>query len=1064
MYIVRSVFDILSKCVPEVMSGAVESEAPRPRPLSGGLWTLFSWLRRDEQTSSSESLSSAGSDHTVASFAFLTPAHYSVAAAPIILPPPGPPTDTYKKRVRERNLRRQHDRDLTLHRKYGLYRGDVAGGYDAFSLPSARRLVHSNSERQDRERRATSESLPRRAAYVPGKRRAPSPPGRTTAAGIASSVPHRHSRKRRAPQPPGKIKEKNKENLEIVVGQNKQMSRSVRNKNTLSCDVSMGCKSEKYIKKTEPEAKLKQDKKFFTKIFENKKRHSAIETSSVKILPSISELDKQAAEIIENCKTNAIEPTNILNMDLKKKYLQASNTSSDRRKWLCITCSRFYDASVTACSYCLVVQKPSSSTIIDNSKNQTIYTQTESELQNAQKKIDEADEKQKLKEMLKEMKDSLPKKSIPCTKEQIYITPFSNLKLNMTEAPTLRIGSSSQHEPQNMKLEPSSSNKISAIVFSDKNDDKNVKKISINMSANSGKEVLLRKKSDELKDIVQGDTQKVNKNDMGEASEVTNKGKREDNIERTEKLSMKSSRKEDLHVPLKISSLLNPIYIPKQTASSPPISVNFSQIVSNANNLTEQKRITPDKKLEIKKAEAQKQTSSSIVANIITSSVTASSVNKNKNRDNLKMTLCNISQNNLKAESSTALSNVQAALNKSVSSTEPQTFSNQLAAVNIQTALNKSVNSKESQTSSSKQRASLNIQAALAKSIHSTEPQTTSSNPRASLNVQMALTKSVDATEPQASLSNKVASLNTPTVSTKSVNSEELQTSSSNQVALPNIETASTKSVNSTESQTSSSNQVASLNIQTASTKSANSAEPQTSSLNQFVSLNTQLTKSVNSTEPQKSSSNQSVSHNRQTVSSIPLASPQVALNQLVNSGQPHASPSHQHKPVVDIHNINHHTRRRDLINQLEQSIAKGDERAAAEAATKLAQLRLSCSVLSFSSQILGGPSMEFDDNSNKSKIVVIHRPKEKQPLPTTTSTNDTAVSSLASPVSKESSKQIKSVKHDTCCKKNEKPKIESVASTSHSNENKKSLIENPPVTTRSVLQKNTDEREELIS
>lgn len=497
------------------MSGDVEPGSSRPRPLSGGFWTLLSWLRREDQ-SSSESLSSAGSDRTAVSFAFLAPAHYHSGAPPIVLPPQGPPSDTYKRRVRDRNLRRHYDRDTTLHRKYGLVRGE--GG----TLPPAR------LERLDRERRAASESLQRRAPHVPGKRRAPPPPAHPQLTGA-----RRHSRKRTAPQPPAKLSTQPKDtpvdprrsSVDVI-----QMSaRSARDAREASCpdeSAEAECKPEKFTRKEESTGvKIRSEKSFLKQIFENRKRNSAIDISAIKVLPSISELDKQAAEIIENN---------------KQKYIEEINRQKSSKDIVncCPNCFK------VPCHCNSTEMLPTSSTAMNHKNASTMYTQTENKSHNPMifNKNTEIDEKQKLKDMLKEMKDSLPKRpkqeSKACNFQQMKIkasTTLSGRDVHLTDTPTLRIGTSSSHQvtksisPIREKQPP----------LEDKNE----------------LPPSLHTRGTEPPIAVEDKRNILNASNTPLRDPVTSK-----------QSNNSSNEKEKLHTPLKISSLLNPIYVPRNTS------------------------------------------------------------------------------------------------------------------------------------------------------------------------------------------------------------------------------------------------------------------------------------------------------------------------------------------------------------------------------------------------------------------------------------------------------------------------------------------------------------------
>ncbi|XP_075992505.1 uncharacterized protein LOC142987553 isoform X2 [Anticarsia gemmatalis] len=542
----------------------------RPRPLSTGLWTLFSWLRRDDRSDSSDSLSSAGSDRTVASFAFLTPAHYTPAKVPIVLPPPGPPTDSYKKRVHDRNLRRQYDRDITLHRKYGLFKsGESSCGYDALSLPPARRITSDSNGRWDRDRRATSECYQRRLAHVPGKRRAPLPPVSTTPIALTTSLTRRSTRKRRAPQPPVKQIEKNKENIKNV-----EVDRIVTQMNPHSLgekqkqcnnDVTMGCKPEKYSKKEGcKETRAKPEKSFLKQIFDSKKRNSGIDISSVKFLPSISELDKQAAEIIESCKLNASEHNNnVKNLVLDKKLPQSSNRP-EPESWICVTCLRKYNSMNTHCLYCLPNQKHSDKTSGIQASNS--YTQTEKGVPNAvatDQKI--AQEKQKLKEMLKEMKDSLPKRPKHDVNNKTKAALNSGASSYSTETPTLRVGSTVCNEGgAPSRAQPLVTN---VLVKSEAPEARPLSQKHLPLTIQHAPVVQIMPEINKNVNINNHIKNDVNLKSKAEVTQVKIvKPPEASPVD----ISQQYKAKNDLNTPLKISSLLNPVYVPKSVITSKP--------------------------------------------------------------------------------------------------------------------------------------------------------------------------------------------------------------------------------------------------------------------------------------------------------------------------------------------------------------------------------------------------------------------------------------------------------------------------------------------------------------
>ncbi|XP_047515367.1 uncharacterized protein LOC125056372 [Pieris napi] len=584
------------------MNGDVGEEAPRPRPLSAGLWTIFSWLRRSERSSSNESISSVGSDRTAASFDFLAPIYYPNSQAPITLPL-NSPTDSYKRRVQERNLRRQRERGVTLHRKYGLWREE--GGYDGLSLPPANKNI-SESGGNQRCRRAASECFHRRAAYVPGKRHAPPPPTFVT-----TSLPRSYKRKRPAPKPPLKAISENKENIEInnndtptPSSDNSTKENIVNNVQGTSSNSSKlifipqppPTETHKALEKQGKEIKFRTEKSFLKQIFENKKRHSA-DTSHVKFLPSISELDKQAAEIIENNKLTQnytyLEDNKLINEE------NAMNTNSEKM-WMCTKCLRKYNTSIKSCVYC--VPKENELTKILNSQSKASSSSTQTEISRQLSK--DVEEKKKLREILKEMKDSLPKKP-----SQKKIKHTINFEFNnaANETPTLRIGTTinenkeeplAQNKLQKLNQEPSTSAALSTGNHSNNKRHTYIDEITKNslegnsesliraiITSSNLKKPLVEAKPNEdsesntkaaaiskSREVLKENSVKFTHDNLLRASNK-NQLKLFENSDRTQaikenKITSNTNSGLSTHTPLSISSLLNPIYQPKATTST----------------------------------------------------------------------------------------------------------------------------------------------------------------------------------------------------------------------------------------------------------------------------------------------------------------------------------------------------------------------------------------------------------------------------------------------------------------------------------------------------------------
>lgn len=846
------------------MSGNGGEEAPRPRPLSGGLWTLFSWLRRDERASSSDSLSSAGSDRTALSFAFLPPVSYSNGVSPLVVPPPGPPTDSYRKRVQERNLRRQHDRNITLHRKYGLYRTDCPNGYDALSLPPVRRSNADLNCKWDRERRATSECFQSRIVHVPGKRRAPLPP--TRAASVDPSITlTRRPRKRPAPQPPVKRLEKIEED-NLQFNNNKVMEMNTKTSDiqylTKNNDISMGCKPEKYSKKdsnNSKENKVRSEKSFLKQIFENKKRNSSVETTSIKVLPNISELDKQAAEIIKTNKQNAVDKnTNITSLNLTNRKSQGSNETCKGEYWFCIICLRKYDSSVADCLYCLNKQNSQPTNLHDpgQSKNAsltgaTIYTQTDNPLSerpsscrtNQESKLED---KQKLKEMLKEMKDSLPKKSKHGLNQSNNTKNTNSLgdknKLHF-ETPTLRIGTVTNVEINTQSPAENNFTRKESAKMETKEGPSNIalitKQVVIEASSSKPNKLILAQGTSKSKFSICNTSalsQSKNLKELTTSSIVENKDVQK------------------LNTPLKISSLLNPIYIPKE------------------NNII----------------------SSSSETGLLHTKIISAEISGKKTVANVELT----------NEQNTVLSNLTAITPSTTQILQVKPLQE---------------NSKVNQDLSGKQlyyKVDQNINKS---STQDSEQNLLKSNP---------IEKS-DAVKICASVSDKVLltadKTRTPQTTAK-YSPMKFSPKEKDDGVIQKVD----KSISGDFK----------CNYKT--------------SQNILLSKNTSLPPIA---EVDKTSNSDIVYVEKKDINNT-KANSDVNLLTTTPSSSSHSDTK-----------ADHHFQRRSLINQLEQSIAKGDERAAAEAAAKLAQLRLSCSVLSFSSQIISEPTSS-DKAKNLSSIV----------------------------------------------------------------------------------------------
>ncbi|XP_063358789.1 uncharacterized protein LOC134648233 [Cydia amplana] len=849
------------------MSGAAsEAEAGRARPLSGGLWSLISWLRRDDSGASSDSLSSVGSDRTVASFAFLAPDRYRRPAAPVLLRPPGPPTDSYKRRLRDRNSWLQHDRDLTLHRKYGLFRGE--NGYDAFSLPPARKAAET--DREERERRAASLCLQRRAAHVPGKRRAPAPPARAASLG--------RSRKRPAPQPPRRPLGELGGNVPIP--EEPFLVRTDLVDPALRRTESMDCEPEKYIKKEIKDSKPRTEKSFFKQIFEGRKRNSAVDPVPERILPSISELDKQAAEIIESCKLKAIDRSNEKAAGTSRELV----TPSRGDMWFCTRCLRKYNDSVVTCGYCITEQKMqlnknySDRRLANRASNH--YTQTELANVASTSGVNVVEEKQKLKEMLKEIKDSLPKRpkhEVNDNKNNNHDTQEKEIsKSPVVEAPTLRIGTKIYEEEKVIQ---------------------NADSKSVNIKAGS--------RTNEVKVVTNSTPTSAT-----ETAVVT------------QPIVLQ-------HVPSRDIVKLEYFKIPE----------------SKQGNLSMNSPTASDKK------------------NIITSS---HSITKNLIIPESK---CKINSDS--STSGSAPSNVPLKLS---------------SLLNSSPIIEKQLQTKPYDLQSGTQ-------------VQRSSNQTTTTAHEAKALVAPKLA------------ADTILNQHLPDQRLRDVNTAKTSTSAL-KAATASQEQTTQKPLKATSTTQTSSNGVFDIDAKskrhTTIIKDHNNLKADAERNNVSPKLPTKsasfgISSSGPHTSTVSSAPGPSVDGKQMNTDNIGIIGNQQQKSHFQNApckvtgeirDNPRISDSRQHNPALKVIPFDLHSRRRDLINQLEQSIAKGDERAAADAAAKLAQLRLSCSVLSFSSQIVGAPSTSLSDPVKKTNDIV----SNKAQMEDTTQTNGPKISNTTSP------------------------------------------------------------------
>ncbi|XP_065164081.1 LOW QUALITY PROTEIN: uncharacterized protein [Atheta coriaria] len=201
---------------------------------NSGIFSFLKWFRstskesvassRDSPTSSLGSIpfggsnSSLNSTGTAASFNFIPPAAYTPKTSDKCIHP-GPETDTYKARLKQRDKVREKDKNITLRKKYNLFFNRDKGTKQKEKKPEVEEENRTNhkednckslplmtktkmSDDDKGHRRTNSDSSKGRKAgaylHVKGKRKAPPPPQNEQK---ESSLSLRR-KKRLAPPPP----------------------------------------------------------------------------------------------------------------------------------------------------------------------------------------------------------------------------------------------------------------------------------------------------------------------------------------------------------------------------------------------------------------------------------------------------------------------------------------------------------------------------------------------------------------------------------------------------------------------------------------------------------------------------------------------------------------------------------------------------------------------------------------------------------------------------------------------------------------------------------------------
>lgn len=195
---------------------------PKTSKRNSGLFSFLKWFKPStsresvdtdaqiSRSSSCDSLNSVQSNGTVASFSFIPANAYNNRVSEKFITP-GPETDTYKARLKQREKRRENDKNLTLRKKYNLFfhrdtlKPEIQDEDNSKSLP----LMTRKMEEEKMHRRTASESSKIRKAgaycHVKGKRKAPQPPGSSRSLDAQSTMSLKRKNKRLAPPPPAVI-------------------------------------------------------------------------------------------------------------------------------------------------------------------------------------------------------------------------------------------------------------------------------------------------------------------------------------------------------------------------------------------------------------------------------------------------------------------------------------------------------------------------------------------------------------------------------------------------------------------------------------------------------------------------------------------------------------------------------------------------------------------------------------------------------------------------------------------------------------------------------------------
>ncbi|KAI4464573.1 ubiquitin conjugating enzyme 7 interacting protein-related [Holotrichia oblita] len=216
---------------------------------NSGLFSFFKWFKSPGTASkesintsssstssltssdSSDSIHSTYSTGTVASFSFVAPDAYTKNHIVEKSIAPGPETDTYKARLKQREKFREKDKNVTLRKKYNLFfnketllkpnnNNNTAEEDNSKSLPlMTKKPVNEEQDRLHRRTASESSKIRKAGAYchVKGKRKAPQPP-------IKDDTFSLRRKKRIAPPPPVTKTSRIEDNVENKMDNNDVIS------------------------------------------------------------------------------------------------------------------------------------------------------------------------------------------------------------------------------------------------------------------------------------------------------------------------------------------------------------------------------------------------------------------------------------------------------------------------------------------------------------------------------------------------------------------------------------------------------------------------------------------------------------------------------------------------------------------------------------------------------------------------------------------------------------------------------------------------------------------------